>query len=153
MLILQPMTEAEFVAFKAFMYRDYAEAQARGADMPLEEIADVARAQVDQLMKDGLRSTSQRYWNLVISEGARVGDLWVQVETEKRQAFIYYISVEAPYRGRSYARQALLALEDHLRAQGVMRISLNVFGDNVVARHLYERLEYQPAAILMRKEI
>jgi RimJ/RimL family protein N-acetyltransferase len=147
------MTEAEFAVFKDFMYQDYAESQARGAGVPVEEVSDVTRAQVDHLMQDGLHSPAHRYWKVVIQEGTTVGDLWVQVEAEKRQAFIYFVGMESYYRGHGYARQALSVLEDLLRAQGVRRISLNVFGDNVVARHLYERLGYQPSAILMRKDM
>jgi ribosomal protein S18 acetylase RimI-like enzyme len=153
MATLRPMTEGEFGVFKDVMYRDYAESQARGAGVPVEEVRDVARAQVDHLMQDGLHSLLHRYWKVVIQDSATVGDLWVQVEAEKRQAFIYFVGVDANYRGHGYARQALSVLEDLLRAEGVRRISLNVFGDNLVARHLYERLGYQPSAILMRKEM
>jgi ribosomal protein S18 acetylase RimI-like enzyme len=153
MVTLRPMTEAEFAVFKVFMYRDYAEAQARGAGMPVAEVADTARAQIDHLMQEGLRSPGQRYWKLVTQQGTAIGDLWVQIEAEKRHAFIYFVGVDASSRGQGYARQALCALDDVLRAHGVTRISLNVFGDNVIARHLYEGLGYQPAAILMRKDI
>ena len=36
---------------------------------------------------------------------------------------------------------------------GVTQIALNVWGDNVVARRLYERVGYQPQAIYMTKDI
>jgi ribosomal protein S18 acetylase RimI-like enzyme len=153
MVTLRPMTEPEFAVFKDFMYQDYVEAQARSAVVPVEEVSDMARAQIEHLMQDGLRSPMHRYWKVVTLEGTAVGDLWVQVEAEKRQAFIYFVGVEAPYRGRGYARQALTALEVLLRERGVTRTSLNVFGDNIVARRLYERLGYQQAAILMRKDM
>jgi RimJ/RimL family protein N-acetyltransferase len=153
MITLRPMTDSEFAAFKDFMYQDYAEAQARGAGVPVDQVRELAHAQIDHLMQDGLRSPAHRYWKVVTPEGTVVGDLSLQVETDKRQAFIYFIGIDQAYRSRGYAQQALAALEDLLRTHGVTHISLSVFGDNVVARHVYERMGYQPSAILMRKDL
>jgi RimJ/RimL family protein N-acetyltransferase len=153
MVMLRPMTEAEFVTFRGFMYQDYAEAQAHGAGVPVDDVADVAHTQIDALMREGLQSQTQRYWKVVTQVGTVVGDLWVQVEAERRQAFIYFVGIGEPHRQHGYARQALVSLEDLLRSHGVTRISLNVFGDNVAARTLYERIGYRPDAILMRKDL
>ena len=47
----------------------------------------------------------------------------------------------------------MLAAEDFVRAQGASSLSLNVFGNNTVARRLYESLGYQALAIAMRKNL
>jgi ribosomal protein S18 acetylase RimI-like enzyme len=68
----------------------------------------------------------------------------------KQRAFIYFIGTDEAYRGRGYAQQAL---EAAMRPLGVTQIGLSVFGDNTVARRLYERVGYQAQAILMAKDI
>jgi ribosomal protein S18 acetylase RimI-like enzyme len=153
---LRPMTESEFARFKAFMYDDYAAAISRGMGVPIEEVRDRAVQQTDELLKDGLASESHILWKIVAGsgpDGEAVGNLWVHVDREKQQAFIYFIGIDEPYRGEGYARAAMLALEGAVKPMGAKRLALNVFGNNATARHLYESLGYEPSAISMRKDI
>ncbi len=150
---LRTMTPSEFEAFKAFMYEDYAAAIARGMGIPIEQARITATQQTDDLLKDGLASDTHRLWKIVAEGDGAVGDLWALVEPAKQQAFIYFIGIDEPQRGKGYARAALLALEAEARPLGIQQIGLNVFGDNTTARRLYESLGYQPAAITMRKEL
>lgn len=150
---LRKMTDAEFAAFKAFLYEDYAQDRARGMGTPIEEERKNATQQIDQLTGDGLASSAHHYWKLVAEDSSAVGDLWVFVEPDKPRAFIYFIGVDDAQRGKGYGQQALAALEDALRPLGVRRIELNVFGDNTTAQRLYARAGYEVSAIYMRKEI
>jgi ribosomal protein S18 acetylase RimI-like enzyme len=153
---LRRMTEPEFARFKAFMYEDYAAAISRGMDVPVEEVRDRAAQQTDELLKDGLASESHILWKIVagsVPDGEAVGNLWVHMDREKQQAFIYFIGIDDQYRGKGYARAAMLALEAAVKPMGAKRLALNVFGDNTTARHLYESLGYEPSAISMRKDI
>ena len=47
----------------------------------------------------------------------------------------------------------MLALEDEVRAHGLDRIELNVFGGNEVARGLYRSLGYAESAVYMVKRL
>ena len=47
----------------------------------------------------------------------------------------------------------MLALEDEVRAHGLDRIELNVFGGNAVARGLYRSLGYAESAVYMVKDL
>ena len=155
MVTLRPMTDDEFAALKAELYASYPEERARatgGGDVSEEEIA-AGRRQIDELMAEGLHSKAHHYWKIVAPEVGAVGDLWVMVDDAKHRAFIYSIGTDPGYRERGYGQQALEALEAQMRPLGVTQIALNVWGDNHVARRLYERMGYQPQAILMAKEI
>lgn len=154
MIHLRPMTEEEFAALKAAMYASYPEDRARaiGGDATAEEIEN-GRRQVDELMGEGVQSKAHHYWKMVAPDAGAVGDLWVFVDEAKRRAFIYFIGTDAAYRGRGYGYQALEALEAEVRPLGVTQIALNVFGDNDVARRLYERAGYQTQAISMAKDL
>jgi ribosomal protein S18 acetylase RimI-like enzyme len=47
----------------------------------------------------------------------------------------------------------MLLAESQARSKGATDLSLNVFGHNAVARHLYEELGYSTIAIRMRKQL
>lgn len=155
MVTLRPMTEDEFAALKAEMYASYPEERARaaGGGVVTQEEIEAGKRQIDELMAEGIHSKEHHYWKIVAPEVGAVGDLWVMVDDAKHRAFIYFIGTDAAYRGRGYGQQAMEALEAALRPLGVTQIALNVWGDNHVARRLYERMGYQPQAILMAKTI
>lgn len=152
MVTFQPMTEAEFTAFKAFLTVDYEQDVARGLGVPVEDVREQARQQIESLMKDGIQSADHRYWKVVSPDEGAVGDLWVMLQP-KQQAFIYFIGIDEAYRGKGYGEQAMKQLDVVMRSQGVKRIALNVFGDNAVAQRLYQRMGYRAAAISMVKDI
>jgi len=88
--------------------------------------------------------------------GDRVGDLWFAERTsdfDSTVAFVYSIEIYEPFRGRGFGKQAMLLLEDEVRARGLAHVALNVFGGNEVARSLYRSLGYAETAVWMRKRI
>src|SRR5579859_323545 len=88
--------------------------------------------------------------------GERVGDLWFAERTndfDSTVAFVYSIEIAEQFRGRGFGKQAMLLLEDEVRARGLGHVALNVFGGNEVARSLYRSLGYAETAVWMRKQI
>jgi ribosomal protein S18 acetylase RimI-like enzyme len=88
--------------------------------------------------------------------GERVGDLWFAERAndfDATSAFVYSIEIFEEFRGRGYGKEAMLMLEDEVRARGLPHIALNVFGGNEVARSLYRSLGYAETAVWMRKTI
>lgn len=140
---LRPMTEAEFAAFKAWSEEDYAQERARNSGLPIETERAVARQQYAEFLKDGLQTQGQYLWKIVTAAGEPVGDLWVAVEAGRNDAFIYFIGLDEAQRGRGYGGQALDLLEVELAPMGITRIGLNVFADNEVAMHLYQKKGYR----------
>lgn len=152
MVTFRPMSEAEFDAFKAFLTVEYEQDVAGGLGVPVEEVREQARQQLDTLMKDGIASSEHRYWQVVAPEVGDVGVLWVMLRP-RQEAFIYFIGIDEAYRGKGYGEQTMRELEAVMRSQGVKRIALNVFGDNTVAQRLYQRVGYRAAAITMVKDV
>lgn len=152
MVTFRPMTEAEFADFKAFLTVDYEQDIARGLGVPVEDVREQARQQIDSLMKDGVTSAEHRYWKVIAPADGDVGVLWVMLRP-RGEAFIYFIGVDEAHRGKGYGEQTMKELEAVMRSQGVTRIGLNVFGDNAVAQRLYQRVGYRAAAISMVKDI
>jgi ribosomal protein S18 acetylase RimI-like enzyme len=150
---LRPMTEAEYASLLAFMFDDYAREVALVMDMSIEEGRAAATKQIADLLKDGLATEGHSLWKIIADPDGAVGDLWVFVAPAKRRAFIYFIGIDEPHRGKGYSKAAMLALETVVRPKGADHIDLNVFGDNTTAVRLYEGLGYRPTAINMRKEL
>ncbi len=153
MITLRTMDENEYQRLRGAIFENYARETANVRSISIEEGRTEAARQFDQLLPDGIASTGHHFWRLVTEDGEAVGDLWVLVERERGRAFIYFIGIDEPYRGRGYSKAAMLALETTVKPLGAQHIDLNVFGDNTVAIHLYESLGYRPTAMNMRKEI
>ena len=81
--------------------------------------------------------------------------IWIasQQRGAQRTAFIYNIEIAEALRGKGYGRQALLAVEEKVKALGLDTISLHVFGHNLVARALYEKVGYEVTNVLMSKKL
>jgi ribosomal protein S18 acetylase RimI-like enzyme len=89
------------------------------------------------------------------SENHMIGQLWLaSIERDgKREWSIFDIETFSDFRGQGFGRAIMLAAEDYVRAAGGDSISLSVFGNNKVARSLYESLDYQTLRVGMKKAL
>jgi ribosomal protein S18 acetylase RimI-like enzyme len=89
------------------------------------------------------------------NQGEKVGKLWLySIEREgKSEWSIYDIETFGAFRGKGFGRTIMMAAEDYVRAAGGDSISLSVFGNNQVARKLYESLEYETIRVGMKKKL
>ena len=70
-----------------------------------------------------------------------------------RTAYLCELLIDAPYRRQGYGTEALRAVEPAVRALGIERIALHVFGHNHPARALYEKVGYEETNIHMAKNL
>jgi ribosomal protein S18 acetylase RimI-like enzyme len=148
------MTAEEFEPFITHLIEHYALDLSASQDMILAAAQERAAQQTRGLLPQGIETPGQVIYTIRNGEnGERVGVLWVAIDSEKKSAWIYDIEIEQACRGRGFGRETLYQLEDILRQQGIRTLGLNVFGDNHIARHLYESLGFQPTAIQMRKQL
>ena len=118
----------------------------------------VVKAERDfkRFLPDGLDSEGHYLWAIEASGGEVVGHLWLgdrEAPDEGHRGFVFEIEIDEACRGRGYGRAAMLLLEDEVRALGLDRIELNVFGGNEVARGLYRSLGYEERAVMMGKKL
>lgn len=85
-------------------------------------------------------------------EMVRVGS-WPEDGAETRAAAEHARLVPENERGSGYGRAAMMALEPIVKALGYDAIRLHVFGDNVVARHLYRAVGYDETGVSMTKRL
>jgi ribosomal protein S18 acetylase RimI-like enzyme len=151
---LRPMTAGEFAEFRERAIHEYAAEHVRAGDWSAENAHALATAETDALLPAGAQTPGTL---LVMAESPGVGIVglaWLALSHPQRQgAYIYDIEIMPEHRGRGYGRALLAALEDEARRHGAESIALNVFGDNHVARALYESSGYGVAAVAMRKRL
>jgi ATP-dependent Clp protease ATP-binding subunit ClpC len=152
---VRPMTPSEFEAYAAWSVDEYAKDLERSG----RASAEVAKARAEQafgsLLPDGIDTANKVF---LVGEdgetGEHVGLLWFGPSTDDQAvAWLYDINVDEEVRGRGYGRALMLRFEEEAGARGYARAGLNVFGDNAVARRLYESLGYRESSRQLHKDL
>jgi ribosomal protein S18 acetylase RimI-like enzyme len=95
-----------------------------------------------------------QYFFDVLNDGTIVGSLWLadKKNSQAKDWYIYDIVVNEDFRGQGLGRLTMQAAEGFVKSHGGLRMGLNVFGPNTVARALYESMSYQVMAVSMFKD-
>jgi ribosomal protein S18 acetylase RimI-like enzyme len=90
---------------------------------------------------------------LVIEDGLPVGSVWIGagVDGPPDVWFLWAIEIDVAARGHGLGRQTVRLAEEFARKSGATKLELNVFGNNSVARGLYDSLGYRTTTIQMSK--
>lgn len=151
---LRPMREDEFPAYLERTKEQYAADLVENAGFAEDAARQKSESDFATLFADGF-ATEGIFLRIVEQDGTRVGHvLFAERERHgRRGAFLYEVWVDADLRGRGLGRRAMELLEEEVRALGLPRIELNVFGGNAVARGLYRSLGYEERAVFMEREL
>ena len=151
-LELQEMNPEEFDKFIAKQKVDYAREIARNFHRPVEQVRVEAEAQLKQLLPDGIKTKGHSLLKVVETlSNNTVGAIWFKHEPKADNAFLYYIEIHMPYRGKGYGKKAMNLLEARLRKREVKTLGLHVFADNQVALNLYKRQGFSTGSYNMQK--
>jgi ribosomal protein S18 acetylase RimI-like enzyme len=112
----------------------------------------VTTATSEHLFPGGLPARGQFVF-LVTEDGLAVGSVWIGAGHDGPPDvwFLWSIEIDAAARGHGLGRHAVRLAEDFARKSGATKLELNVFGNNSVARGLYESLGYRITTIQMSK--
>jgi len=154
-LALRPMLPDEFVTYLDRAIDDYAAELERNGKATGEAAQIASRASFDSLLPDGLATLGH---TVLVATGPshaeRIGVLWFGPSTDDpAMAWIYDITVDEEKRGRGWGRAIMRAFEGEARMRGFTRAGLNVYGDNHIARRLYESLGYAETARQLHKDL
>jgi ribosomal protein S18 acetylase RimI-like enzyme len=153
---LRPLRDDELPAYIEHGKAEYARDMVENAGLSPEQAQKKSDKDWALLLPHGQPSPGHYLFAIEDESGERVGDLWFAERTndfDATVAFVYSIEIAEPFRGRGYGRQAMLLLEDEVRARGLSHVALNVFGGNDIARSLYRSLGYAETAVWMRKAV
>lgn len=134
-----PMRQDELAAYRTGAVATYARSREEAG-----ESAALARATSEEsfseMLPDGRPAPGQHLFS-VREDGVPAGVLWV-CERWPAQAFVYDVEVDEAFRGRGLGAAAMVHAALWTRQRGMAWLGLNVFGPNLHARSLYERLGY-----------
>jgi ribosomal protein S18 acetylase RimI-like enzyme len=154
-LALRPMTRAEFDEWLPRQVAGYAALIAASGAMPAQAAREKAERDTARYFGNRAATPGQLVFRIMAGE-ASVGWLWLGVpgpDPDPLMAWVFEIEIEAAFRGRGYGRTAMRLAEDEARARGMTSLGLNVHGQNLVARSLYDSLGYEVTAMQMKKTL
>ena len=154
---MQSMTPEEFAEWRPPQIVEYAAEMARNAGRTTEDLMSHSQQEFDELLPAGSETPGHRLLFAEDAEtGERIGWLWI-AERESDGggtiAWIFDIVVNEALRGKGYGHALMAQAEVQTKEMGLTRIALNVFGDNAVARSLYETSGYRETARQMAKDL
>jgi ribosomal protein S18 acetylase RimI-like enzyme len=152
---LRPLTDEEISEFIEWQVEQYIEERVRSGERP-DTARRIATEQSRTLFPQGAPADGQLLCRVLDDEGAAVGMLWIgpQQPADQPGAFwVFYVMIDEAHRGRGFGRLAMELAESEARSRGASELGLNVFGHNVVARHLYESMGFTATSISMKKDL
>lgn len=155
-LRLRPMTQDEYVDYRARSEHDYAREMAASGQLDLDAAVKRSAVEFAELLPAGLDSTGMHLWTAETGDPARTAGLgWIELRQRASgvSAWVYDVKVDAARRGQGLGRALVEALHGEARALGATSISLNVFGHNTTAIALYDSLGYVVTAQQMKRDL
>ncbi len=148
MLNLVLMNDVELEEYFEQTWHEYFQELVSAGTSEAEAKLDIERNK-ESMFKDGKLTDCHRIFNVVQDE-AVVGILWL-AERIPKEWFIYDIAVKEKFRGQGLGKATMRSAEEFVRSNGGTEISLSVFGNNKIARNLYESLGYETLRLAMKK--
>jgi RimJ/RimL family protein N-acetyltransferase len=155
-LEFREMSSQEREAFLERTFRAYRRDIARFRGLPLGSARALTARERRRLLPDGGATPDHRFWWLVDpTRGRRVGELGVGLRRypPRVEAWVYDVRIDPAHRRRGCGAAAFRRLEANVRALGAHTLGLNVFARNTGARALYDRLGFEPRAVVMTKSL
>ena len=152
-VMLRPMAAGGVEAFLAHSYAAYV-ADLMAAGVPAGVAEETAGRQQEETFPNGRPAPGHLLFDVVV-DGAPGGHLWIGPQLSGAESYwwVWDVEVDPALRGRGVGRAVMTLAEAEVRARGGRELGLNVFGDNTIARRLYESLGYVEASIRMRKPL
>ncbi|MAU00898.1 MAG: hypothetical protein CL608_27450 [Anaerolineaceae bacterium] len=156
MVQLVPMSQADYDRFITWAIEDYAREQVKAGAWPEENANALARQAFEARLPNGLSSANQFLCMIErVEDGVQVGELWwgVQEQADTRFAALNDFHIFNEYRRQGYGSQALDAMEEAMRQEGLETVYLHVFGHNEPARAMYRKMGYAERNVTMMKNL
>ncbi len=156
MLYLKPMNEEEYQRFLDYAIPNYAEEKIRAGNFSVRDGFMLSRQEYELLLPAG-PDTPDNYLLMIEDDitGQQVGFVWLAIQHTglQRYATIVNILIYEAFRRQGYATRTFQALEEKIRAMGIYKMTLHVFGHNTGARQLYQQLGFNETNVLMAKDL
>lgn len=149
------MTAEDWTAWRLATIRAYADDMVRTGSWEQDGAEGKALEEFDRIASEGQATPGHGFHQILNEAGTTVGSAWVAPAEEigRGALFFYNLVIEPEFRGRGYGRASMAAVERLALGLGYDAIWLHVFGDNTVARRLYESIGYVETDVSMLKSL
>ncbi len=146
---LVAISEDQFSERMPRLKAGYAE-HLRATGMSAERAAEKSEEVHARLLPDGQPRHQDRLLTVLVG-GVPGGLLWLgPLDDEPGVWWVWQIEVDETLRGRGVGRAAMKEAAEVVRAGGGHSLGLDVFGDNLAARRLYDSLGFRTTKLQMR---
>lgn len=152
-LRLEPMTPAQYDAFRAAVAADHGRTRALAGVLPRLE-SDTLAGQVFDRLPDGVDTEGQTF--LVGYDGDRaVASAWLRLGDGPAgdRAWVNYLVVDEAVRGTDYGKAMSVALSGFIRAAGTSEVRFAIYGPNLPSRRLAQHAGYSVVEVQLRKDL
>ena len=155
MTALRPITEAEFATWLARTIPAYAADKVASGQWPEATSIEQSNQEYAELLPLGPATPDNHLFTILDADAAGVGVLWFAVKTRfnARIAYVFDVSIRPERQRLGHALRAFQALDEEVRRLGLAGIALHVFGHNMAARALYEKLGFAATSISLYKQV
>lgn len=152
---LRQMSDSEYAAWVVQAIAAYAQDKVASGQWTEAESLKKSEDEHQELLPQGLRTPENHLFTVQDESGCVVGMLWFAVKRkfDKPIAFVFDIDIRPEFQRQGHGLRAFKALEEKVIELGLSGIALHVFGSNIAARALYEKLGFQPTNISLFKAV
>jgi ribosomal protein S18 acetylase RimI-like enzyme len=158
---LRPMDESQYDYFERKSIIHYGEEKSRAEGLSYQDGQDLSVKTFRELLPERLHTKNHFFYAVIDPEGSLIntplsGWLWVGIEGRtptNRYLYIWDVYLDPELRGKGHGKRVMKFAEEKAVQLGLPKVRLNVFGHNLVARSLYEKLGYLPTHIQMEKRV
>ncbi len=140
------MKDKELNDFISYSIKLYAKFIYQHKESSYPKALQASRKEVFSYFPNGKASDRECFIKIIRNSDQQViGNIWVSIVNNKQRnySFLQWINIDEAYLRQSFAKQALVLLEEKLKNQGLKQLDLCVFAKNYAARKLYNKLDYK----------
>ncbi len=131
------MTESDYALFLPDQQKAYAQERAVADHQSFDEALAEARRRYNEMLPEGARSPLHHFYSAFNEDKQNVGGVWLKVDPNDGVAWLYYILVNASFRGQGYGKAMMEEIKKRAKSLGGRILWLNVFENNRVAQEMY----------------
>ena len=152
MVTLQPMKQEDFPQYLQHAVENYAKDKIASGNWSEEEGLELSKKEFNKLLPEGVKSKGNFIYS-IFHDQQRVGMIWLAHPYKEDEGYIYDFNILDIYQGHGYGKEAMKEIEKIAKKLGMTKIELHVFGQNQVARNLYEKMGYEITNVIMAKSM
>jgi len=149
---LHRMNQEEFNFYIHDKVPRYAESIAQNIKLDEQKALESASQKLKRLLPEGNNTPGHLLFNIIQADKL-IGYVWVKINYETYESFLYEIYIKEQFRGEGKGTRAMQLIEELLIKHKIESFNLHVFGHNRGAFKLYERIGFNIVGINMQKKI